>query len=191
MPDGEHKELMLAALAREAEGQRALLDGDDERGRALMLEAAGLYRRSWQLAPPASYGRLVGALKAAIIGGDAGELAAYARTQIEDPPPSPAAAYVIVLACLVGDDDVTAAAATRLMREGASDAFARAADAAVALARGDAAGYALAVQAIANDFESREEHLTGVAIADTALMFERLAQARGMRAGIESALLPA
>lgn len=190
MPDGEHKELMFEALAREAEGQRALLDGDDAHGRALMLAAAALYRRSWELAPPASYGRLVGALKAAIIGGDAAEIAAYARTQVDDPPPSSAAAYVLVLACLVGGDDLTAAAATRLMREGASDAFVRAADAALALARGDAAGYALAVQAIVSDFESRDRHLTGVPIADTALMFERLAERRGIGTGIESRLLP-
>jgi len=40
------------------------------------------------------------------------------------------------------------------------------------------------------DFEQRTEHLTGVAIADTALMLERLAGDRGLRAGVRSALLP-
>ena len=77
------------------------------------------------------------------------------------------------------------------MREQASDAFVRAADAVLALARGDAGAYALAVQAIVSDFESRDAFVTGVPIADTALMFERLAQEREMRAGIESRLLPA
>ncbi len=191
MPYGEHKRLMLEALEREADGQRALLAGDDAGGRAAMLAAAGLYRRSWELASSTSYGRLVGALKAAIIGGDAAELAGYARTQIPDPPPSPPAAYVVALAALACGEDVTAAAASRLMREQASDAFVRAADAVLALARGDAGAYALAVQAIVSDFESRDAFVTGVPIADTALMFERLAQEREMRAGIESRLLPA
>jgi len=191
MPYGEHKQLMLEALQREADGQRALLAGDETAGRAAMLAAAGLYRRSWELASSTSYGRLVGALKAAIIGGDATELAGYARTQIPDPPPSPPAAYVVALAALAGGEDPTAAAASRLMREQASDAFVRAADAVLALARGDAGAYALAVQAIVSDFESRDAFVTGVPIADTALMFERLAQEREMRAGIESRLLPA
>lgn len=191
MPYGEHKQLMLEALGREAEGQRALLGGDEDAGCAAMLAAAALYRRSWELASSTSYGRLVGALKAAIIGADAGELAAYARTQIPDPPPSPPAAYVVAIAALVCGEDVTAAAASRLMRDGASDPFARAADAVLALARADADGYALAVRAIVSDFESRDAFVTGVPIADTALMFERLAQERGMRAGIESRMLPA
>lgn len=191
MAYGEHKRLMLEALQREADGQRALLGGDESTGRAAMLAAAELYRRSWELASSTSYGRLVGALKAAIIGGDAGEISAYARTQIPDPPPSAAAAYVVALACLVCGEDVTAAAASRLMREGSSDPFIRAADAVLALARADAGGYALALQAIVTDFESRDAFVTGVPIADTALMFELLAQERGMRTGIESRLLPA
>ena len=41
MPYGEHKQLMLEALGREAEGQRALLGGDEDAGCAAML-AAGL-----------------------------------------------------------------------------------------------------------------------------------------------------
>jgi hypothetical protein len=43
--------------------------------------------------------------------------------------------------------------------------------------------------AIAADFETREEHLEGVPIADTALMLERLAAARGMACGPASPLL--
>ncbi len=40
------------------------------------------------------------------------------------------------------------------------------------------------------DFEGREQHLTGVPFADTALMFERLAERRGMAAGVRSSMLP-
>ena len=40
------------------------------------------------------------------------------------------------------------------------------------------------------DFEAREEHLTGVPIADTALVLERLAERRRLAAHPRSALLP-
>ena len=76
------------------------------------------------------------------------------------------------------------------MREG-SPAFGRAADAIEALADGDGERYAAAVRAIVADFEARDEHLTGVPIADTALMLERLAEHRGIAAHPASALLPA
>ena len=41
------------------------------------------------------------------------------------------------------------------------------------------------------DFEERAEHLTGVAIADTALMLEVLGRRRGMVVAVESPVLPA
>ena len=66
----------------------------------------------------------------------------------------------------------------------------RAAAAIDALAAGDTAAYGDAVAAIVADFEGRDEHLTGVAIADTALMLERLAEARGMASRPSSPLLP-
>jgi hypothetical protein len=59
------------------------------------------------------------------------------------------------------------------------------------VADGDADRYASAVAGIVSDFEQRDEHLTGVAIADTALMLERIAAQRGMAARPSSELLPA
>ena len=93
------------------------------------------------------------------------------------------------MAALVEGDDAAARAAAEGMRAG-SPAFGRAAAAIEALADGDADRYAGAVREIVSDFEGRDEHLTGVAIADTALMLERLAAARGLAARPESALLP-
>jgi hypothetical protein len=49
----------------------------------------------------------------------------------------------------------------------------------------------MALAAIVRDFEERTEHLTGVAIADTALMLSELARRRGMAVAIESPVLPA
>jgi len=43
---------------------------------------------------------------------------------------------------------------------------------------------------LVDDFAAREAHLSGVAVADTALVLERLAAQRGLAAGIQSPLLP-
>jgi hypothetical protein len=188
MQPGPHVEEMEAAIHADGEGLRALLDGDEQRGRERLAEAVARYRSSWELAPPRSFGRLVGMLKAAVIAGDARGAAAYAREQIgeADSPPS---AYVLALAALVEGDDGAVTAYAEAMRAG-SEAFGRAADALDALAQGDAGAYAAAVRAIVADFEAREEHLTGVPVADTALMLERLAEPRGLAANPRSALLP-
>ena len=188
MQPGPHVEQMEAAIRADGDGLRALLEGDTERGRERLAEAVARYRASWELAPPRSYGRLVGMLKAAVIAGDAAEAAAYAREAVPDAD-SPPSAYVRAVAALVEGDDRAAAGFADGMRAG-SPAFGRAADAIAALVARDAAGYAAAVRAIVDDFEHREEHLTGVPVADTALMLERLAEPRGLAAHPASALLP-
>jgi hypothetical protein len=186
LPEGAHLDLLREAIATEADGQRALLAGED--GRAPLLAAAELYRRSWEVAPPASYGRLIGMLKAAVLAGDAADAAAYARVAVPDDAHSPPARYAVAIAALVEGDREGAAAAAAGMRAG-SDAFNRAAAAVEAIAAGDAAAYAKAVRAIVADFEGREEHVTGVPIADTAVMLERLAGELAVQP--ESALMPA
>jgi hypothetical protein len=180
--------LLERAIEREGEAHRLLLAGDRDRARPALAEAATLYRRSWEDAPPRSFGRLVGMLKAAVLAGDAGDAAAYVRDAVPDPD-SPASWYAAGIAALVLDDDQLALRAGAEMRSG-SDAFVRTGNAVEALARRDAAGYARAVEEIVADFERREEHLTGIAIADTALMLERIAARRGIAAEPRSPLLP-
>lgn len=189
LAEGPHKELLQEALAVEARGQRALLDGDAAAGSAALRDAASLYRASWEAAPPASYGRLIGMLKAAVIAGDAREAAEYARGQIPADADSVPSRYAAAIAALALGDAGAACACAEGMRAG-SPPFARAAEAIDALAAGEAERYAAAVRAIVADFEGRPEHLTGVPIADTALMLERLAAPRGLACGIRSALLP-
>ncbi len=190
MQEGPHLDLLRAAIATEGRAHRALLGGDAEAAGAALREASGQYRESWEAAPPASYGRLVGMVKAAILAGDGDEAAEYVRAQIEDPGASPPAHYALAMAALVLGDDAAAARSAVAMRAG-SPPFVRAADAITALATSDAAGYADAVAAIVADFENRDDHLTGVPIADTALMLERLAEPRGLAARPPSRLLPA
>lgn len=206
MPLGPHLDRLMEAIATEAEGQRALLEGDAALAEKHMWEAARLYRASWELAPRASYGRLIGMLKAAVIAAksqpanmaEAGEVEAsaeprafalYAREQVGDGGESAPAHYVLAIAALLLEEDEVAIAASEGMRSG-SPAFVRAATAIAALARRDRDSYKEAVFAIVTDFEGRETHLTGVAIADTALMLERLARPRGLAAARASALMP-
>jgi hypothetical protein len=190
LADGPHLDLLREAMAVEGRGQRALLAGDESAAAAALLESSRLYRESWVLASPTAYGRLIGMLKAAVIAGDASSAAAYARTQLPDPVESPPASYALAIVSLVERDDGTARTAVIGMRSG-SPPFVRAADAIDGLLDHDADGYAAAVADIVADFEGREEHLTGVPIADTAIMLERLAEARGMACLPVSPLLPA
>jgi hypothetical protein len=188
MEAGRHRALMDDALAHEASAQRRLLEGDRAGAAEELRSAARSYRASWEAAGPSAYGRLVGELKASVLAGDATEAAEHARGAIGEPT-SPTSAYAAAIAALVLGDDQGAARAAEEMR-GASAAFERAADAIAALSARDADAYRDAIAAIVADFEARPAHLTGVAIADTALMLERLAEPRGMASGVESPLLP-
>jgi hypothetical protein len=189
MQEAEHLRLQDEAIGLEGDGYRRLLAGDTTAAGPLLRDAAAAYRRSWEVAPPRSFGRLVGMLKAAVIAGDASAEASFARAQLGRAGDSPASWYALGIVALVEDDDGLAHQAAAGMREG-SAAFGRAADALEALADSDGERYARAVRAIVADFERRENHLTTVRIADTALMFEQLAQRRGLAARPESDLLP-
>jgi hypothetical protein len=177
------------ALEREAEAHRLLLVGDEDGAREPLREAAQLYRGSWEQAGPRSFGRLIGMLKAAVLGGGGGAEAAYVRRELGGEADTPVASYALALACLVEGDDDRARDAAAGMR-GGSEPLDRAADAIEAIASRDHAGYADAVSAIVADFEARDQHATGVPIADTALMLQRLAAQRGIAAHLDSPLLP-
>jgi len=184
---------MIAAIGTEGEAHSALLAGDHDAARAAYAQAAEQYRQSWALAPPKSYGRLVGLLKAAVLAGQAEAAATEVRAELEgdeDADGSPVASYVrAVAAVILDDDDAVPALAERMEPRG--EAFERTAAALRALAARDATAYANALAAIAMDFAAREDHLTGVAIADTAVMLERIAEKRGMAVKPSSPLVPA
>jgi hypothetical protein len=188
--DEQHRALQAAAVEAEAAAQRCLLAGDLTGAAPHLRLSEQLYRESWEAAPPGGYGRLVGMLKAAILRGDAAEAAAYALAALAFGTESPTAAYALALACLAAGDDVAGAAAAEQMATG-GEAFERTATALVALARRDEAAYAAALRSVLDDFEARDRHLTGVPIADAALVLERLAQTRGLAQHPASPLLPA
>jgi hypothetical protein len=192
MDDGEHRVLMMAAIETEGQAHTALLAGDRDAARAAYERAVEQYRASWALAPPKSYGRLVGLVKAGVLAGQAAPAAAEVRAALdgdEAAEGSPVAAYVLAVAAVIaGDDDEVAVRAARMEPRG--EAFERTATALRALAAHDAGAYEAAITAIEADFAAREDHLTGVAIADTAVMLELLAAPRGMAVRPASSLVP-
>jgi hypothetical protein len=187
--DEEHRSLQAAAVEADAAAQRRLLAGDRAGAEPFLLESERCYRESWEVAPPGGYGRLVGMLKAAILRGDAESAAAYTRAALAGETASPTAAYAVALACLAEQDDPAAAVAAAGMAAG-GEAFERTAAALAALAARDEAAYAHALRAVIEDFEGRDLHLTGVPIADTALVLEGLAEPRGLAQRPVSPLLP-
>ncbi len=180
-----HEDAMREAIAADGDAQRELLAGNDARDD--LRRAAERYRASWESAPPRAFGRLVGYAKAALLAGD--EPSTYVREQLGDAADSPPAAWALALAALSAGDDALAARAAEGMRAG-SEAFVRAATAVSGIATGDRDAYGTAVHAIVDDFERREQHLTGVPIADTALVLERLAERRLLAVHPCSSLLP-
>jgi hypothetical protein len=190
MDPGPHAEMLDAAIRADGEAFRAMFAGRGDEAAERLREAAALYRSSWEAAPPRSYGRLVAHLKSAVLAGDGPAAAAWVRGELGGACDSPTSCYALAVAGLVEGDDAGAAAAAEAMREG-GDAFARAAEALAALAARDAPRYDAAVAAIVADFEGRDAHLTGVPIADTAMLMEALAAPRGMAARPRSDLIPA
>jgi hypothetical protein len=180
---------MAEGIRADGEAFRAMFEGRAGDAAALLREAAASFRASWEAAPPRSYGRLVAYLTSSVLAGHAAEAGAYARAELQGACDSPTSCYALAIAALAQGDDATAATAAEAMREG-GDAFDRAAEALAALASRDRPRYGAAVGAIVADFETREAHRTGVPVADTALLMEALAAARGMAARPRSPLIP-
>jgi hypothetical protein len=190
VPPRKHQELLTAAIEREGRAQGELLDGDVEAARLEFAQVAELYRQSWETAHARAFGRLVGMLKASVLAGGGPEQAEYVRSALAGADrESATAAYARAIAALIAGDDQDAGQWAERMAT-ADPAFARTGEAIAALAGHDQARYAAALEEIVSDFEQRSRHLTGVAIADTAIVLQVLAGQRGMEAPIESPVLP-
>ncbi len=186
----KRQELLTAAIEREGEAQRQLIDGHIQAARAGFREVAGLYRQSWEAANARAFGRLVGMLKASVLAGGGAEEAEYVRSELAGADEASATAnYARALAALISGDDEDAEARAGAMDAG-GDAFARTGAALAALAVRNRDAYARALEAIVRDFEQRSEHLTGVAVADTAVVLQTLAGRRRLKVAIESRVVP-
>ena len=190
-PDQRQRRLTRLGNAAWAAGLCLLMDGRDGDSAAWLRRAAERYRESWLEAPPDSWGRPIGALKALLLAGeDATEAAKWPLDAGAARAESPIGRYAGMLALLVLGRDAEAQplAATLEGRDG----FPRDVAAALAaLAAGDGAGYRVAVASVLRSFETRSDFLEDVAVADTVLVLQRLAARRGLTATLPaSARLP-
>ncbi len=189
-PDGRQRQLTRMGNAAGAAGLSSLMAGRD--GDEWFSRAAERYRESWEHAPPGSWGRPIGAIKARILADDWDGATADARWALElgaAESDSPIGRYAAALAFLVlgrWDEAHVQAGHAR-----ASDEFpGEVADALACIAAEDMVGYVEAVESVLESFETRTEYLEDVPVADTVLVLQALARRRGMAAQLESSLLP-
>jgi hypothetical protein len=199
LPDADDPDLRQRRLTRMANaayggGLALLMAGRREEAGEWLARAAERYRESFADAPPASWGRPIGAIKARLLAGDwkaAGDEARFALDAGAAEADSPIGRYAAALACLVLGDDETArlhADAIRT-REDFPEAVG---DALAYLAAGtDRIGYVEAVEDVLESFETRDEYLEDVPVADTVLVLQLLAEKRELAAELSSPLLPA
>jgi hypothetical protein len=193
-PDPRQKQLVRAAMAAGGAGLARLMQGRGAEAAGWFARSAERYRESWQDAPPASWGRLIGALKSRILAEDWEGAEADARWALEQDPAagdSPIGAYAAALGRLVLGEDRQAAELAETLRAADEDAFpAPVAEAIAGLAAGDAGAYAVGCAAVIASFEAREVYLEDLPVADTVIVLEALAERRGMATHPSSNLLP-
>ena len=155
--------------------------------------AADRYRESFPDAPPGSWGRPIGAMKSLVLAGDWPAAEDAARWSLEAGAPDadgPIGRYAAALALLVLGDDEEARVHANAVRT--RDDFPEAVgDTLAYLAAQDVVGYAEAVEEVLESFETREEYLEDLPVADTVLVLQTLARRRGLAAELSSPLLPA
>jgi hypothetical protein len=154
----------------------------DDEAREWLGRAAARWRESWEHAAPDSWGRPIGALKAVLIARRYAEVEELSRWALEEgttTADSRIGRYAGAVALLALGRWVEARhiAEGLRCREGFPPAVA---DALAAIAAGDQAGYGAAVDVVLESFESRDEYLEGVPVADTVLALQALAERRGI-----------
>jgi hypothetical protein len=181
-----HGEVDERALVRRgntayASGLALLMAGDPEAPQWLRL-AAARWRESWDAGEGReSWGRPIGALKAALLAGDEDGVEELARWALEvgsATAESPIGRYGGTLALLALGRWTEARHVAESLRE--RDDFPHdVADALACIAGNDLLGYIEAVESVVTSFETREEYLEEVPVADTALVLRDLARRRG------------
>jgi len=162
-----------------------LMAGDVDSGE-WFRRAAATWRESWSGGE--SWGRPIGALKASLLARDddaVEELALWTLSLGTATAESPIGRYAAALALLTLGQWPEARHVAESLRE--RDDFPRdVADALAYVAAHDVVGYTEAVDSVVASFETRDDYLEDIAVADTALVLQELARRRG----IEYALAP-
>jgi hypothetical protein len=188
--DQRQRQLTRMGNAATAAGLTAVMAGGD--GGEWFVRAAERYRESWEHAPPESWGRPIGAIKARILAGDWEGAAADARWALDAgaaATESEIGRYAAALAyAVLGEwDDVRVHADYARTHESFPNEVA---DALAFIAAEDVVGYVEAVEDVLESFETRDAYLEDMPVADTVLVLQALAGRRGMAAELESELLP-
>jgi hypothetical protein len=190
--DSRQRQLTRMGNAAGGAGLSFLMDGHAAEASEWLHRAAERYRESMAEAPPGSWGRPIGAMKALVLADDwpgAEEAARWALELGAAEAESPIGLYAASLALLVLGRDAEARASAGPIRE--RDDFPRdVADALATLAASDRPGYILAIENVLESFETREEYLEDIAVADTVLVLQALAARRDLEAELASPLLP-
>jgi hypothetical protein len=158
----------------------ALLMAGDADSAEWFKRAAATWRESWNGGE--SWGRPIGALKASLLAHDevaVEELAPWALSLGTATAESPIGRYAAVLALLALERWPEARRVAESLRE--RDDFPRdVADALAYIAAHDVVGYIEAVESVVDSFETRDDYLEDIAVADTALVLQELARRRGI-----------
>jgi hypothetical protein len=190
--DVRQRQLTRMGNAAGGAGLSFLMDGRADEASEWLHRAAERYRESMAEAPAGSWGRPIGAMKALVLAGDwagAEEAARWALELGAAEAESPIGRYAGSLALLVLGRDAEALPLAGSLRD--RDDFPRdVADAMATLAASDQPGYVLAVESVLESFETREEYLEDIAVADTVLVLQAIAARRELTAELVSPLLP-
>ena len=191
--DARQRQLTRLGNAAGGAGLALLMQARTDEAGEWFHHAAARYRESFADAPPDSWGRPIGAVKALLLAGDwpgAEDAARWALATGAAEAASPIGRYAAALALLVLGDDKRARARADSIR--IRDDFPRAVgDALAYLAARDVAGFTEAVEDVLDSFAERDEYLEDLPVADTVLVLQALARRRGMEAELSSPLLPA
>ena len=191
-PDSRQRQLTRLGNAATGAGLALLMQGRREEAARWLTLAAERYREGFPDAPPGSWGRPIGAVKVLVLAGDwdgAEDAARWALEAGAAEAESPIGRYAAALAELVLGRDAEArehADAIRTHPEFPHDVG----DALAFIAAQDVAGYVTAVESVLESFETREEYLEDIPVADTVLVLQALAARSGMAAELSSPLLP-
>jgi hypothetical protein len=191
-PDARQKQLTRIGNAAAGAGLALLMQGRDDEASEWLHRAAEQYRTSMADAPPESWGRPIGAMKALVIADDwpaAEDAARWALDLGAAKSPSPIGRYAATLAHLILSDNEAARPLAGSLRE--RDDFPNdVADALATIAAEDRLGYVYAVETVLESFATRDEYLEDIPVADTVIVLQALAQKRGIAAELSSSMLP-
>ena len=190
--DARQKQLTRLGNAAGGAGLALLMQGKRVEAVEWLHRAAERYRESFQDAPPGSWGRPIGALKALVLAGDwqgAEDAARWALEAGAAEAGSPIGLYAAALAELVLGRRTQAREHADWIRTH-DDFPTDVGDALAFIAAGDVLGYELAVEAVLESFETREAYLEDIPVADTVVVLQALAAREGLAAELSSPLLP-